>query len=127
MGTIGAWVIGKGGFRSQVLLCTPTEPILEFVEPRPGVRLVEVEDLYVHPLRRGYGWGSELMQTALRWCDMHGWDCVLRATPHGPPPVPEFDKLKRFYAQFGFRPVRKPRLEPTFNVPRNGVMLRRQV
>jgi GNAT superfamily N-acetyltransferase len=122
---VAKWVVGNGGFKGQILLCHPTDAICSFVQPRQDVPLIEVADLYVHPLRRGAGWASELMRAAIEYVDSRRMDVALRVAPHGPKkPTP--DALKRFYASFGFRPVRVPAgWQPEYNIPRDGVMLRK--
>jgi GNAT superfamily N-acetyltransferase len=124
---VAKWVVGNGGFKGQVLLCHPTEAICSFVRPRQGVKLIEVADLYVHPLRRGSGWARELMSAALEYVDIKCLDVALRVAPHGSrSATPTPDALKRFYASFGFKPVRVPAgWQPEYDIPRDGVMLRK--
>lgn len=128
------WHIVEGGFQGQIILSRPHESVLEFVKPRRGVVLLEVKDLYVHPLRRGYGWGAELMRKACTHADRTGADMVLRAAPHGRKrtrngrrlPFKHFDELKAFYRSFGFRQVAVRNHEKiTYDLPHDGVMVRR--
>lgn len=134
MTTVARWTIGTGGFKGDILLCEPTECILWFQQPRPGVRMLEVECLYVHPLRRNYGWGRKLMDAALAHCDMRGWDTVLRVTPHGPRrtkagtqvPLLPFSDLRLFYMSFGYKLVQEPEDKPReWLVPKGGVLFRK--
>lgn len=127
------WKVVEGGFFGQIILSKPAEPVLEFVRPRKGVPMLEVKDFYVHPLRRGFGWGAMLMRKACAYADRIGADMVLRAAPHGRKrtrdgrrlPFREYEQLKEFYRAFGFRqvPVRDPK-RITYNLPHDGVMRR---
>lgn len=92
--TIRRWKMGAGGFIGEVSL----------LELREGV--VELSNLHVHPLRRGKGWSRVLVQTALDYADEQGWRVWLRITPYNNPTLDEH-ALRRFYAGFGFKLVRK--------------------
>lgn len=132
MERLAVWEIGHGGFCGHIIVSVAPDCITDFVKPR-GRTLAQIEDLYVHPLRRTYGWGARLMGQAVREADRQGWDMALRACPHGPKavagkPVPfkPLPKLLDFYRQFGFRLVnQKVQYETSYDVPAKAVMVRR--
>lgn len=78
---------------------------------RKSTPLLELTDMYVHPLRRGRGWAQELLNTAVTWADTHQTDLILRAAAYGPQkdrnkrPMPRLNKaeLRVFYARFRFK------------------------
>lgn len=90
--------------------------------------MLEVIDLYVHPLRRGQGWASQLMGRACGYADRRRMAMALRVTgPRGyARPGLGYGQLKKFYNSFGFRtvPVRKPEAL-TYRIPLDSIMLRK--
>lgn len=111
-GVIHRWTVGSGGFIGEVTLLTVDETNYDLhLTRRKSVPLLELTDLYVHPLRRGRGWAQELLTTAVEWADAHQTDLVLRTAAYGPHkdrnkrPVPRMTKeeLQVFYARFGFK------------------------
>ena len=84
-------MIGAGGFIGEVSIVTTDRADAD----------VELTDLFVHPLRRGRGWASDLVDAALAFCSRKGWSVILRARPHGRERLSR-PALVRFYAAKGF-------------------------
>lgn len=88
------FVIGSGGFIGEVSIIDGT-----------------LTDLYVHPLRRGKGWGHKLMRKAVKWADKGGLRLKLRVHPFGKQTVRSARKIApregliNLYKQYGFRRV----------------------
>lgn len=107
------WVVGAGGFLGEASVVeVPALNADMYRTARPAVRLLELTDVYVHPLRRGRGWATRLLQSAVDWADGAGVDLVLRACPYGPladrggRALTRLDSaaLAKFYVSYGFRP-----------------------
>jgi len=106
------WTIGAGGFCGYLELVTPASTPRFTLPVPPETALLSV--VYVHPLRRGKGWGDALMARALGYCDRYG---VAVASWASPIPEPartrdgkrlhrlEFDRLMAWYESYGFRAV----------------------
>lgn len=105
---IERFVVGAGGFIGEVSFYPAPEEALHL--KRRGRPLWFLNDLYVHPLRRGRGWSNRLMCAALAHADDHKADVWLYAKPYGPRrtkdgrPVGrmEQEKLALFYTEWGF-------------------------
>lgn len=103
------WKLGVGGFIGEASVVEPSEDLEAFKRKRR--RLLELTDVYVHPLRRGLGWAAALVRSAVQWVNSRGIDLVLRAQPYGPTAdrnKRKFSKMQEahlieFYAGFGFR------------------------
>jgi GNAT superfamily N-acetyltransferase len=130
---LARWYVGAGGFKGYVVLSDPSELMEDLLAPRRGHRLVELTSLYVHPLRRGRGWATELLSTATAWADTKGYDCCLWVHPFGPRatragvavPCANGEALRQFYASHGFRRVPLPRGHSGWSIESDSVMLRK--
>jgi GNAT superfamily N-acetyltransferase len=105
---IERWTTGSGGFLGEVSLVEPDEWDAK-TYARKGVELLEMTDVYVHPLRRGRGWARELVQTAILHADKEGLDLFLRTIAYGKTQhrrrwgALSTEELAAFYAKFGFK------------------------
>jgi ribosomal protein S18 acetylase RimI-like enzyme len=106
------WVIGDGGFCGYIQTGEADKDVWHNWESYLGTPLVQVDILYVHPLRRGQGWADELMQKAIRYFDSKGIPMCLRAYPYElSRPYRRnrsrstMRKLAAFYRQYGFERV----------------------
>lgn len=120
---LACWQIGEGGFVGYITVSVPTGPVLDVVKATP---LLEVTDLYVHPLRRGQGWAGQLMQHATDYADRKGATLALYVSSKGyTTPGRPYEALKAFYRGFGFRtvPVRNPD-KLTYRMPLDSIMRR---
>lgn len=104
------WNKGRGEYHSSIILAKPGDYLTDYV---PWIRereALEVIGLYVHPARRGLGWGAALMGKACTYADALGVPLVLFASPYGPKQGRKGPAaLCAFYAGFGFERVRRPR------------------
>lgn len=94
------WKIGAGGFIGEVSLRSVADD-----DAYTGAD-VELTDLHVHPLRRGRGWGRELVQCALAHAQRRRWVVFLRAVPYGSKPA-SLRQLIAFYKSCGFKQLRR--------------------
>ena len=94
------WQLGAGGFYGEILLAPAEADELRLKRDRP---LLAVRRFYVHPLRRGQGWGAALFSRATSWADAKGVDLVLYVKPYGRIRKVPAETLERIYAQYGFR------------------------
>jgi GNAT superfamily N-acetyltransferase len=110
--TVLRLVIGTGGFTGEAALAEPYSEMLPLKQRRP---LLLFTDFYVHPLRRGLGWGTRLLRAVVRWADRRGWDLVTYASAYGVRSLPN-ELLTSWYCHvFDFRPARA---DPRFLVRR---------
>lgn len=96
------WVMGSGGFIGEASLAVPDEELARHT--RKGVQLLELTDVYVHPLRRRNRWAHALLETATTHADAEHIDLVLRTIPYGKGDTLDWQRLAALYAQYGFRP-----------------------
>lgn len=104
------WIIGAGGFIGEVYLCEPPPEAGPDLRRRP---MLFMTDLWVHPLRRGRGWASELLHAATTWADSRRidlWTYVLRFDDR--PSAMSVGRLKALYEGRGFRPTGRKIPEP---------------
>jgi GNAT superfamily N-acetyltransferase len=102
---IQRWKMGAGGFIGEVSLFALAESD-QYVRGRGDDRMyVELSNFYVHPLRRGRGWGRELLTTAIAYAQGSGWVIFLRVVPYGRSPS-SVDELLVLYRQHGFKCTR---------------------
>ena len=103
------WKIGAGGFIGEVSLFELSNEDL-YVRGRDRRKFVELSDLHVHPLRRGKGWGRELLSTALTHAQRYDWCVFIRVIPYAADPM-ELDCLMDFYKRYGFKSRRNDKRE----------------
>jgi GNAT superfamily N-acetyltransferase len=99
------WRIGSGGFIGSVsVIPVPSAEVLGAVKKRRPLMFLTY--LFVHPLRRGRGWGGELVAAATAWADAEGIDLWLYARPYGHARGRRtVEQLVAFYRAHGFRPI----------------------
>lgn len=103
---VGRWVVGTGGFLGEATLqgLLETDYYVRRSDEEPSY--VELTNVYVHPQRRGRGWGAAVVEAALTHAERRGWPVFLRAIPYGKEPA-DLDQLIRFYRSYGFRQLRR--------------------
>lgn len=98
------WTLGEGGFLGEVTLQRLS--VADSYVLQDGVPCYELTNLYVHPKRRGKGWATQLMETALEFSKKRGADVFLRVVPYGCAPA-DSTRLIKFYRSYGFKQVRR--------------------
>lgn len=106
------WTVGAGGFIGEVTVRPVTDPDVLRAVQRPGVPLLFLTELFVHPMRRGRGWSHALLQAAIQHAAAEGADLWLYASPYGSKRAghrsvhrPTTEELEALYSRHGFRPV----------------------
>jgi GNAT superfamily N-acetyltransferase len=72
-------------------------------------------EFYVHPLRRGMGWGTKLLDSMCAWADRRGWDLITYPRAYGNGARPNNEMLRSLYCGWGFRTLPS---NPTYMVRR---------
>jgi len=108
------WSMGAGGFIGYAQLVDPVE-VPRFAPPVPvPARTAVLSVVYVHPLRRGLGWGDSLLRQALAYADRHGAPVASWASPIPEPKHArdgrrlrrlEYERLMAWYESYGFKPI----------------------
>lgn len=104
------WTLGQRGFIAEASLAA-MDPAEAKQYMRGNTPVVELTDVYTHPLRRGRGWARSCAQAALDYADDNGWDVFLRVVAYGPDEdknQSQFQKLTNeelaaFYKSLGFK------------------------
>ena len=108
---IQRWTLGQRGFIAEASLVA-MDPYEAKVYMRGAVPIVELTDVYTHPLRRGRGWARSCAQAALDHADDNGWDVFIRVgVAYGPDAdknAKQFQRLNdmellAFYKSLGFK------------------------
>lgn len=106
---IQRWTIGEGGFIGEASLIAASDDDHR-IWSRDNRVIVELTDVYVHPLRRRNGWARECVQTALDFANAEEWDVFLRVAEYGT--AGKYGRLDTvalaaFYGRMGFNAARR--------------------